>query len=100
MLPPQTGIDVTDFSSIMTDELLALIRYHKEEHIDLSVLLKAIVMADNEVLEAENDYEFDFNTFTVITKKIARTKTYRLIIFINTLYVNELTKRLFNLKEE
>lgn len=97
---PQTGIDVTDFSSIMTDEILALIRYHKEEHIGLSVLLKAIVMADNEVLEPEIDYEFDFDTFTVITKKISRTKTYRLIIFINTLYVNELTKRLFNLKEE
>lgn len=92
--------DITDFSTVVGVTLDKVIEYHRENHIPLDILLTETIMMDDEFLVKGKDYEIDYSSYTIITKKLNATKTYRLIIFINTQYMNELKIKLFGLKTE
>lgn len=92
--------DELDIKPILNNSLIRCINYHKENGIPLDVFMQVIVMRDNRVLTPYKDYHMDFNNYTLITKKINMDSTYRLIINVNTHYINNLIKELFNLDEE
>ncbi len=92
--------DELDIMPIMNNSLIKCINHHKENGIPLDVFLQTIVMMDNKVLTPYKDYFIDFNNYKVITKKLNMDSTYRLIINVNTLYINTLIKDLFNLDAE
>lgn len=91
--------DETDFSSVIGGTLEACIEYHKSMGIPLETLLSESVMCDDKIMTRDEDYTIDFENFKLVTKKYGHpSATYRLVIFVNTLYMNELKKKIFDLK--
>lgn len=92
--------DITDFSSLINNSLKTAINYHKEHSIPLSVFLKYRVTQDNKDLEEGTHYDIDFDKFVLTTYSCNGNSTYRLIIYVNTLYINNLIDEILNLSEE
>lgn len=100
MVDPYESPDIMDISSLFNNSMMRCIQYHKENGIPLSTCLQTVVMKDNTILRINTDYEIDFDNFKLITKRTHPSSTYRLIIFVNTFYINSLIKDLFDLEEE
>jgi hypothetical protein len=47
-------------------------------------------MKDNQMMTNITDYQIDLDKFTLTTKNLNMDSTYRLIIYVNTLYINDL----------
>ncbi|MDD3172056.1 MAG: hypothetical protein PHF63_00050 [Herbinix sp.] len=91
--------DVLDISPLFSDETLTLIKYHKDNSLSYNLFLKFRVLKNNVELD-ESEFEVNIDTMKLTTKKVNIDSTYRLIIYINTQYANELVKRLYNLEVE
>lgn len=92
--------DELDISTILNHSLLKVIEYHKINSIPFELFIKTVVMKDNALLTYGRDYEIDFDRMVLITKRINTFSTYRLIIYVNTLYINTLLQNIFSLNEE
>jgi hypothetical protein len=57
-------------------------------------------MKDNEMLKPKTDFKIDFENYKLTTIKTNPSSTYRLIIFVNTFYINSFIKDLFELDVE
>jgi len=100
MVDAHADPDIMDIKQLFNNSMMRCIEYHKEHGIPLSTFMQYTVMKDNQTLKPHIDYELDFDEFKLITKKINPSSTYRLIIFVNTFYINSLIKDLFDLDEE
>lgn len=92
--------DTLDFSGFINNSLRSVLDYHKKHSISLDVFLKVFVMRDSELLTPIEDYDISFETLTLTTKKLNPDSTYRLIVHINTEYVNQIVTDVYNLDEE
>lgn len=98
----KTKEDVLDFGSIIAGNIEACIRYHKENGIPLETLITERVLVNANFLSKEDgDYTVDYDDFKLTLKNhLSPIATYTLVIFVNTLYMNELKKKIFDLKTE
>lgn len=92
--------DITDFSTLMNNSMKAAIKYHVDNKIPLSVFLRYRVLKDNHDLKDETHYTIDFDEFKLTTYLCNPSSTYRLIIYVNTLYINELINDILDLSAE
>lgn len=92
--------DITDFSSLINNSMKAAIKYHNDNKIPLSVFMRYRVLQDNKDLKDKVQYEIDFDKFILTTKSCNPNSTYRLIIYVNTLYINELINDILDLSAE
>lgn len=95
------GPDTLDLKDIFNNSIKASIIYHNRQGMTLSPLIKVFVMKDNVKLSEESgDYSIDFNSFLLKINNTNKTSTYRLIVYVNTLYVNNLLTEIYNFKAE
>lgn len=94
-----TDIDVMDISSLFNNSILYVLKYHTEHSIPLSMVIKAEVMKDNRKL-TDAEYSIDYDKLTLTTKNCNLGSTYRLIIHVNTNYVNNLLNETYDLSRE
>ena len=92
--------DITDFSTLINNSMKAAIKYHKDHSIPLSVFLKYRVLQDNKDINEGTDYTVDLDKFILTTYSCNPNSTYRFIMYVNTLYINELINDILELSEE
>lgn len=71
-----------------------IVKYHNKYGLDNHLFFDIQVWALDYQLKEHKDFEFDFNTLTLITKKLNKRITYRFVIYINDDYINDLMVKL------
>lgn len=92
--------DELDISSLFNHSMKAAIKFHQDKGLPMKPLIKVFVMKDNAQMTAVDDFDMNYETLTLLTKKGNVTSTYRLIIYINTLYMNTLVSSILDANEE
>ncbi len=92
--------DTMDISPLLNTSMTDVYKFHKEKNIPCNTFMDIVVMKDNEMLEYGKDFEIDYKTLTLITKRVNIISTYRLLIHVNTLYINNLISTLYGFTEE
>jgi len=93
--------DLMDIKQVLNKSILASIDYCLTHGIPLETILKFYVMMDNKMLNRDiGEYDIDFSTLTLITKNVNTYSTYRLIIYVNALYINTLMLDVYGFNEE
>lgn len=97
-----TGVsDQLDFSSLINVSLKEAIKYHIDHNIPLDTFIQAFVMKDNKKMDiTKGEYEIDFENLILTTHNANEVSTYRLIIYVNTMYINNLVADLLDAKTE
>ena len=96
-----TQVDEMDIKQILNNSLLTSINYCLTNSIPLETILKFSVMKDNKVLNRDiGEYDIDFNTLTLITKNVSIYSTYRLLIYVNVMYINTLMLDVYEFNKE
>lgn len=89
--------DILDFKPVLNNSLLRVIEYHKEKQIPFAPFIKIAVLKDNKLLNPdEGEYVLDLVNYRILTYKLSKFSTYRMVIMINVNYINELTKFLLD----
>lgn len=90
--------DTLDLTGIFEDtNSKDIITYHNKNGIPNSVFIQFIIMKNNDKLVETTDYTIDWDNMSITVLKSDPDVTYRLVIFINNLYVNELMDNLNNM---
>lgn len=92
--------DITDISGLINNSLKACIDYHEKHGVNYSVFMRYKVLKDNVELIEGKDYKFNIDKFELITYNCNPNSTYRFIMYVNTLYINDLINDILNLSEE
>lgn len=93
--------DQLDISSLFNRSLKQTIEYHVSKGIPMDNLIKVHVFKDNVALDAKlGDFEVDLEKMILTTNKVNKTSTYRLIIHVHTLYVNNLIGEMLEIDKE
>ena len=85
-----------ELSSIFDNGMINILNKHIENDMDIDRFMRVVVMKDNSMLNP-TDYEMDFSTLVLTTLNGDINATYRLIIHVDKLYINEYTKNINNL---
>ena len=89
------GPDTFDISDIFKNTNVAdMLAYHKEHSIPYEVFMDIKVMKGDIFLTDGKDFNFDFNTQVLTTFNVNTSSTYRFIIYVNNLYINELFEKI------
>jgi hypothetical protein len=67
-----------------------IIEWHNKAGINNNVFLQFIIMRDNDKLEPGKDYDIDYETFRLIIHNAKADATYRLSVFLNNLYAQDI----------
>jgi hypothetical protein len=95
------GSDTLEVGDMFNSSIKTCITYHLEKGISLDSLMKIFVIKDNEALiEEDGDYSFDYEKLILTVNKNNTTSTYRFLVYINTLYINNLVAELHKIDEE
>lgn len=87
--------DKFDISQIFeSTNIKDIVEYHNQNGIDNKIFFDLKVLMIDKYLEEGTDFQFDFKTLTLITKRMNKYVTYRFVIYINNEYVNDLMVRL------
>lgn len=92
--------DYMPIDGLFNTSITEMIKYHKENNIPFQTFLNISVMKDNEMLVNGVDFEVDYDKLVLITKKVNMLSTYRLLIHVNTMYVNNLISTIYGFNEE
>ena len=92
--------DYMPIDGLFNTSITEMIKYHKENNIPFQTFLNISVMKDNEMLVNGVDFEVDYDKLVLITKKVNMLSTYRLLIHVNTMYVNNLISTIYGFSEE
>lgn len=80
--------DELELNTVFNEMLMHVLKHHLDNFIPISNFMNVIVMKDNVKLEPATDYAINYEEMKLIIKNTNRDSTYRLIILINSLYIN------------
>jgi len=92
--------DVLNIDEILDPTVKEVINYHLKRGIPVSNFLAFNILKDNVKLVRDTDYTVDFETMDITINPTNITSTYRLILYVNTLYINDLITTMNNINEE
>lgn len=92
--------DVLNIEQVLNNSIISAIKYHIKHGIPMELFCKIEVMKDNRYLIPLAEYDVNYNTLELITKNCNVNSSYRLIVHINTEYVNSLVSDIFELTKE
>lgn len=95
-----TETDVMDISILFNNSLRGVISYQKTHGVPIDTCVRIEVMKDNRYLVPNVEYTIDFDEFTLTTLNCNVNSTYRVIIHVNTSYINGLINETFDLSKE
>lgn len=92
-----------EFDSICIDELLnnsirANIKYHIDNGLPLLEFLDIKIRKQGKLIHEGTDYKIDYETMTVYFNNKSPYYTYRILICVNVEYINDMVKKIYNLK--
>jgi hypothetical protein len=93
--------DVLDMRLVLSETLLHFIDDHNLKGIPMETFLEVKITKDNVLLERErNHYTLDYKACTITTNVCNVYSTYRIFIYVNTLYINNLAEEVLKLNNE
>lgn len=102
--PEPETLDMTQVFGDGKTYLPELLEYHRKQGMPYSLIFNMILMKNNEKLSdkknpetGECDYYFNFDEMTLYIYNKDPDATYRLVIYVNELYINNLSNNLNNL---
>jgi len=96
-----TQPDKMDITPLLNNSLISIIKYHLDNGIPTNTFLKITVLKDNTLLEPlNNDYSINLVDYILTTNIVNTISTYRLLIYVNTLYVNNMVGSIYGFNEE
>lgn len=81
--------DTLDISSLFENTTINIIRENSKLNVPISTFIKTIILKDNIELVEGTDFNVDWNSLNIDIFKLEKTSTYRLIIYINNLKLND-----------
>lgn len=100
-IPPNVEDDITDLSSILSEQFKAILDYKKRTNLPLEMFFKFRVFKDYiEIPYGLDGFMIDFNTLELHTYDCDYKKTYRLFILMNSAYINSITAENFEFNKE
>lgn len=95
------GPDILDMTDLINKSMQACITYHLTTGISMGVLMKIFIIKDNVSLDdTHGDFSVNYETLQVTINQTNKTSTYRLLIYVNTLHINNLVAEIYNIGEE
>jgi len=92
--------DTLDVSHLINDGIKNCIKYYLKQGISMDSLIKVFVFKDNDVLDNETDYSFDYENLILTVNKTNTVSTYRMLMYINLFLINDLIARIHKIDEE
>ena len=94
----ETGEDIFPLQAILNESITRTIQYHNKNGIPSESFIRIRLMKDNQELKENVGFRIDFKNNRLITTDINLKSTYRIIVYANFRYINELIKREYNLE--
>lgn len=93
--------DQLEFGDILNSSLRETIKYQVSKGLEVKQAVNILIFKDNDQLSIDSgDYEIDWDKLVLTTKKVNTTSTYRMVIYVNTLYINNLVSDLLEFNQE
>lgn len=90
-----------DFSVLLNTSLMEAVKYHRKNGIPLITFMNIDVLKNNRTMEIErNEYSIDWDNLTVYINNCNVNQEYRLLLSVNTQYLNDLLADIVKFKEE
>lgn len=93
-------VDEMDISTIFNRSIQECIKYHIRHGMPLSLFLQIEVSKDGRVMKPDVEYVIDLNKMMLYTKNCKMSSTYRIVVQVNTFYINTLSADIYNANEE
>lgn len=84
------GNDITDFGCLLSTELISIFKEYYVNKIDMNTIAKLYLFKNNTQLVENTDYEVDWYNTELITYNPDLDSSYRMIIYLNMVKINEL----------
>lgn len=85
-----SGNDITDFGPLLGEGFQHIVRTYVAHNINIDTLAILRLYKNNTVLEEGKDYSVDWYKMTLTTFKPDMEGSYRLVMYVNTIKLNEL----------
>ena len=92
--------EVLDLTMLTNESLNNVVKYHKDKGMDISTFLTIRVSKDNDILVKDRDYTVDYDTMKVVVRRLNMDSTYRLYMYVNPLYINNLISHMYDFDKE
>lgn len=90
-----------EFSVLLNTSLNEAVNYHRKHGIPLTTFMNIEILKNNRTMEIErNEYEIDWDNLIVYVHNCNILQEYRLILSVNTMYLNDLLADIVKFKEE
>lgn len=90
-----------DFSVLLNTSLIEAISYHKKHGIPLTTFMDVEVLKNERTMEMErNEYKIDWDNLTLYVYNCNQNVEYRFILYVNTVYLNDLLADIVKFREE
>ena len=90
-----------DFSVLLNTSLMEAVKYHRKNGIPLITFMNIEVLKNNRTMEIErNEYSIDWDNLTIYINNCNVNQEYRLLLSVNTQYLNDLLADIVKFKEE
>lgn len=87
---PKDGMgDILDIGELFENNIKSIIMENYQYNIPMDTFIKVIITKDNDELIEKKDFKLNWNKMNVEVLNIDTTSTYRLIIYINNLKLNQ-----------
>ena len=93
---------VLSLEQLFNNSLMACVKYHKAHNIPVSTFLHVVCFKDNRLMSKERkEYEILWDDdVSIKVYNVNSHSTYRLVIGVNTGYINTLVANLYDIKDE
>lgn len=93
--------ETINFDPLLGNSLRYAIDYHVTNGIPIDPLINVFILKDSEYLPIGKDgFEINYDTLDITVYILNKVSTYRLIITVNTLYINTLVGDIIHIDEE
>lgn len=90
-----------DFSVLLNTSLNEAVKYHRDHGIPLETFMHIDVTKNDRTMEMDRgEYKIDWDSLKIYVYNRNLSANYRLILSVNTLYLNDLLADIVNFKEE
>lgn len=90
--------DTLDISHVLNESTKECIKYHKEHGIPTDLFINFRVRKQGELIHPGDDYKIDLDNMTITFYNGSTYYTYKVLIYLNIDYINNLVKDIFQLE--
>ena len=86
---PVTKEDYLDIGPLFEEPVLTVLKGYIGLDVSMSAIMNIIIIKDTEELTYDTDWKMDYNKMRVTIYKLEKTSTYRIVIYLNMLKIND-----------